>query len=112
MSKTGLQIATATLAFTTLFFAYRAFDAGVTITYHEAEMDHLRQNAKVMARIATVLASVQSASQADVEHAIRRELSDQLIEREGDVLFVARIALQFKDGLLATIEHSNELLAP
>jgi len=107
MHRTGLLIIGA-LALATVFFAYSALDTGVTLTYHEVEIDNLRESRKLLGRIAVVLANAPMRSEAEVEEVIRRDFGDQLMEREGDTLFVDQIGLRFAGGKLAEIRFMDE----
>ena len=107
MHRMGLLI-TGALALATVFFAYRAFDTGVTLTYHEAEIDNLRETNEMLARIAVTLANVPTNTEADVELVIRKDFGHQLVEREGDTLFVDQIGLRFAGGTLVEIGLMDE----
>jgi len=107
MRKMGLWI-TGALAIATVFFAYRALDAGVTLTYHEVEMDNLRETNEMLARIAVTLANAPAGTEADVELVLRKNFRDQLVGREGDTLFVDQIGLRFSEGRLVEIRSMNE----
>jgi hypothetical protein len=96
------------LALAAVFFAYRAFDAGVTITYHEAEMESLRDSRKLLARIAVALANAPSRSETEVQSVMRSDFGELLIEREGDTLFVDQIGLRFAGGKLVEIWFMDE----
>lgn len=104
----SLRIIIGALALATVFFAYRAFDAGVTITYHEAEIENLRESRKMLGRIAVALANAPTGSEAEVEQVIRSDFGDQLIKREGDTLFVDQVGLHFVGGKLAEIRFMDE----
>jgi hypothetical protein len=102
MHRMGLLI-TGALALSTVFFAYRAFDTGVTLTYHEAEIDNLRETNEMLAHIAVTLANVPTNTEVDVELVIRKDFGHQLVQREGDTLFVDQIGLRFAGGKLVEI---------
>ena len=107
MHRMGLLI-TGVLAVTTVFFAYRAFDTGVTLTYHEVEIDSLREANEILARIAVTLANASPSTEADVELVVRENFEDLLIKREGDTLYVDQIGLRFSGGKLDEIRLVGE----
>jgi hypothetical protein len=98
------------LLLATVFFAYRAFDTGVTLTYYEVEMEDLRDSRKILARIAVVLANAPSRSETEVQLVIEEEFGDRLIKREGDTLFVDQVGLRFERGKLAEIRFMDDPL--
>ena len=102
MHRMGLLI-TGVLAVATVFLAYRAVDTGVTLTYHQVEIDSLRQANEMLARIAVTLANAPASTEAEVEVVIRENFGDQLIKREGNTLFVDQIGLRFSEGKLVEI---------
>lgn len=107
MRRRGLLI-TGALAIATVFFAYRAFDTAVTLTYHEAENDNLREINEMLGRIAVALANAPAGTEADVEVVVRKNFGDELVEREGDTLFVDQIGLRFSGGKLVEIRSMDE----
>ncbi|MDD9969213.1 MAG: hypothetical protein OXR73_23425 [Myxococcales bacterium] len=103
MSKVTLVSIIAVLLLASLFFAYRAFDTGVTLTYFEAEIESMRTSKKLLSRIAVSLAAAPSRSETDIEAAIRKDFSDHTLEREGDSLLVDQVGLRFKERELVEV---------
>ena len=103
MSKPALFATIGALVLAALFFAYRAFDSGVTITYHQAEINNLQQTRKVLAGVVMSVAKASSTSRQDVEKAIKGHFGDDLLDQEGDTLFVDQVGLRFKEGQLVGV---------
>jgi len=101
-----LFLALGALVLGNLFFAYRALDSGVTITYYQVEIDNQRKAKQLLARIAVILA--EGRYERDLTQAVERAVPGHVVDREGDTFFVDEVGLRFEQGRLTEVVFLND----
>ena len=106
MCRRLLFLALGALVLGNLFFAYRALDSGVTITYYQVEIDNQRKAKQLLARIAVILA--EGRYERDLTQAVERAVPGHVVDREGDTFFVDEVGLRFEQGRLTEVVFLND----